>query len=164
MILTLEKEIYILGVKANAKGFNMGEESAESKITIEKEAYCVAVSLHGENQNSVSFDRTFVDGSIEEQEPIVYNFKVMLDKPANKDIAIQILTEGIAEKYLGNVTVTPNKIVIPAGQTSSEEVTWTITNDFLLEDAMPATFLINLKLGIETEDTTVKKEGRILYL
>lgn len=156
---TLEKEIYILGVKANAKGFNMGEESAESKITIEKEAYCVAVSLHGENQNSVSFDRTFVDGSIEEQEPIVYNFKVMLDKPANKDIAIQILTEGIAEKYLGNVTVTPNKIVIPAGQTSSEEVTWTITNDFLLEDAMPATFLINLKLGIETEDTTVKKEG-----
>ncbi|BDW79620.1 hypothetical protein BFINE_54150 [Bacteroides finegoldii DSM 17565] len=64
----------------------------------------------------------------------------MLDKPANKDIAIQILTEGIAEKYLGNVTVTPNKIVIPAGQTSSEEVTWTITNDFLLEDAMPATF------------------------
>ena len=43
---TLEKEIYILGVKANAKGFNMGEESAESKITIEKEAYCVAVSLH----------------------------------------------------------------------------------------------------------------------
>lgn len=119
----------------------MGEESAESKITIEKEAYCVAVSLHGENQNSVSFDRTFVDGSIEEQEPIVYNFKVMLDKPANKDIAIQILTEGIAEKYLGNVTVTPNKIVIPAGQTSSEEVTWTITNDFCLR--MPCLLLFD---------------------
>lgn len=156
---TLEEETYVLGVKANVNGFNIGGEPMESKIMIEKEAYSVAVSLHGENQNSASFERTFVDGSIEEQDPIAYKFKVMLDKPANKDVAIQIFTEGIAEKYLENVTIIPNKIVIPAGQTSSEEVTWAITNDFLLEDAMPATFLINLKLGIETEDATVKKEG-----
>lgn len=156
---TLEEETYVLGVKANVNGFNIGEEPMESKIMIEKEAYCVAVSVHGENQNSASFERTFVNGAIEEQDPIAYKFKVMLDKPANKDVAIQIFTEGIAEKYLENVTVVPNKIVIPAGQISSEEVTWTVTNDFLLEDAMPATFLINLKLGIETEDATVKKEG-----
>ena len=75
-------------------------ETDISKIMIEKEAYSVAVSLHGENQNSASFERTFVDGSIEEQDPIAYKFKVMLDKPANKDVAIQIFTEGIAEKYL----------------------------------------------------------------
>ena len=36
---TLEEETYVLGVKANVNGFNIGEEPMESKIMIEKEAY-----------------------------------------------------------------------------------------------------------------------------
>ena len=38
---------------------------------------------------------------------------------------------------MNDITVTPAEIVIPAGELESAEVTWTITDDFLLTTADP---------------------------
>lgn len=45
--------------------------------------------------------------------------------------------EGIPEAYLDDITVSPEEITIPAGQLESEEITWSMSDKFVLstEDA-----------------------------
>ena len=56
-------------------------------------------------------------------DPISYTFKVELDKPARKDIRINLTTTGLEDKFMKDITVTPAEIVIPAGELSSEDIT-----------------------------------------
>lgn len=153
------EEKYELGVKADVRGYNIVAEPIEKKLVIEKEAYKVFASFDGANNNTARFTRTLAAGAIQEGDPISYSFKVALDKPASKDVTLSIETEGIDEQFSSDVTIAPANIVIPAGKTTSEVVTWTVGNKFLMADQLPAVYNLKLKLVVSTEDETVQKEA-----
>ena len=146
---------YELGVKASVEGYKIGTEPIESKVVIEKEAYTASCSVVGESGNNVTFERAFSQGAIVNPDPISYTFKMKLDKPARKDVKVKLATTGLDEQFMNDITVTPAEIVIPAGELESAEVTWTITDDFLLTTADPETHTLVVTASAESEDPVV---------
>ena len=158
--------IYELGVKANVEGYEIGTEPIESKVVIEKEAYTASCSVVGESGNNVSFERGYSLGSIVNSDPISCTFKMKLDKPARKDVKVKLTTAGLDEKFMNKITVTPAEITIPAGELESAEITWSITDDFLLTTADPETYTIVVTASAESEDPVVvenKKENFLTF-
>lgn len=157
---------YELGVKATVEGSKIGTEPIESKVVIAKEAYIAGCSVVGKNGNSVLFERAYSQGSIVNPDPISYTFNMKLDKPARKDVKVKLSVTGLDEKYMSNITVTPAEIIIPAGELSSGDVTWSITDDFLLTTADPETHTIIVTASAESEDPVVainKKENILTF-
>ena len=151
---------YELGVKASVEGYKIGTESIESKIVIEKEAYIASCSVVGENGNTVSFERAFSQGAIVNTDPISYAFKMKLDKPARKDVKVKLATTGLDEKFLNKITVTPAEITIPAGELESAEITWSITDDFLLTTTEAEFHTLVVAASVESEDPVVKVNSK----
>lgn len=148
--------IYELGVKATVQGYKMGTEPMEAKVIVEKEAYVAACSIIGESGNEISFERTFVQNTIINTDPISYTFKMKLDKPARKEVKVKLATTGIDDNFLKNVTITPAEITIPAGELLSADVTWSITDDFLLTTTGPEIHKLLVTASIESEDPVVQ--------
>ena len=151
---------YELGVKASVEGYKIGTESIESKIVIEKEAYIASCSVVGENGNTVSFERAFSQGAIVNTDPISYAFKMKLDKPARKDVKVKLATTGLDEKFMNKITVTPAEITIPAGELESAEITWSITDDFLLTPTEAEFHTLVVAASVESEDPVVKVNSK----
>ena len=151
---------YELGVKASVEGYKIGTESIESKIVIEKEAYIASCSVVGENGNTVSFERAFSQGAIVNTDPISYAFKMKLDKPARKDVKVKLSTTGLDEKFMNKITVTPAEITIPAGELESAEITWSITDDFLLTTTEAEFHTLVVAASVESEDPVVKVNSK----
>ena len=151
---------YELGVKARVEGYKIGTESIESKIVIEKEAYIASCSVVGENGNTVSFERAFSQGAIVNTDPISYAFKMKLDKPARKDVKVKLATTGLDEKFMNKITVTPAEITIPAGELESAEITWSITDDFLLTTTEAEFHTLVVAASVESEDPVVKVNSK----
>ena len=151
---------YELGVKASVEGYKIGTESIESKIVIEKEAYIASCSVVGENGNTVSFERAFSQGAIVNTDPISYAFKMKLDKPARKDVKVKLATTGLDEKFMNKITVTPAEITIPAGELESAEITWSITDDFLLTTTEAEFHTLVVAASVESEDPVVKVNSK----
>ena len=147
---------YELGVE----GYKIGTESIESKIVIEKEAYIASCSVVGENGNTVSFERAFSQGAIVNTDPISYAFKMKLDKPARKDVKVKLATTGLDEKFMNKITVTPAEITIPAGELESAEITWSITDDFLLTTTEAEFHTLVVAASVESEDPVVKVNSK----
>lgn len=157
---------YELGVKASVAGYKIGTEPIESKVVIEKEAYTALCSMVGKRGNKVSFERAYYQGSIMNSDPISYTFKMKLDKPARKDIKVKLAVTGLDEQFMSNITVVPSEIIIPAGKLESDEITWTITDDFLLTTAAPETYTLVVAASIESADPVVvenKKENSLTF-
>lgn len=146
---------YELGVKANVEGYNIGTEPIESKVVIEKEAYIAACSIVAQDGNTVTFERAYSNGAIVNSDPISYTFKAQLDKPARKDVKVKLATSGLKEQFISNITITPAEIIIPAGELSSDDITWTITDDFLLTTTEPETHTLVVTASTESEDPVV---------
>ena len=144
---------YELGVKASVEGYKIGTESIESKIVIEKEAYIASCSVVGENGNTVSFERAFSQGAIVNTDPISYAFKMKLDKPARKDVKVKLATTGLDEKFM-------NKITVTAGELESAEITWSITDDFLLTTTEAEFHTLVVAASVESEDPVVKVNSK----
>lgn len=151
---------YELGVKASVEGYKIGTESIEYKIVIEKEAYIASCSVVGENGNTVSFERAFSQGAIVNTDPISYAFKMKLDKPARKDVKVKLATTGLDEKFMNKITVTPAEITIPAGELESAEITWSITDDFLLTTTEAEFHTLVVAASVESEDPVVKVNSK----
>ena len=151
---------YELGVKASVEGYKIGTESIESKIVIENEAYIASCSVVGENGNTVSFERAFSQGAIVNTDPISYAFKMKLDKPARKDVKVKLATTGLDEKFMNKITVTPAEITIPAGELESAEITWSITDDFLLTTTEAEFHTLVVAASVESEDPVVKVNSK----
>lgn len=143
---------YELGVKANVEGYKIGTGALDSKVVIEKEAYIAACSIVGEKGNNISFDRGYSQGMIVNPDPISYTFKMKLDKPARKDIKVKLSTTGVEEQFMDKIAINPVEIIIPAGELYSKDVTWSITDDFLLTTAAPEIHKIVVTASIESED------------
>lgn len=157
---------YELGVKASVEGYKIGDEPIESKVVIEKEAYTAVCSVVGKSGNSVTFERAYSQGAIVNPDPISYTFKMKLDKPARKDIKVKLATTGLDEQFMNNITVTPAEITIPAGELGSAEITWSITDDFLLTTADPEIHTLVVTASAESEDPVVvenKKENSLTF-
>ena len=151
---------YELGVKASVEGYKIATELIESKIVIEKEAYIASCSVVGENGNTVSFERAFSQGAIVNTDPISYAFKMKLDKPARKDVKVKLATTGLDEKFMNKITVTPAEITIPAGELESAEITWSITDDFLLTTTEAEFHTLVVAASVESEDPVVKVNSK----
>lgn len=143
---------YELGVKANVEGYKIGTEAIESKVVIKKEAYIASCSIVGSNGNTTLFERAYSNNQIMNPDPISYTFKVELDKPARKDIRINLTTTGLEDKFMKDITVTPAEIIIPAGELSSEDITWGVTDDFLLQTAEEEFYVLKVIASVESED------------
>ena len=154
----------LLGVKASVEGYKIGTEPIESKVVIEKEAYTASCSVVGESGNNVTFERAFSQGAIVNPDPISYTFKMKLDKPARKDVKVKLATTGLDQQFMNDITVTPAEIVIPAGELESAEVTWTITDDFLLTTADPETHTLVVTASAESEDPVVVENKNEKFL
>lgn len=146
---------YELGVKASVEGYKIGAEPIESKVVIEKEAYSASCYVVGEKGNSATFERAFSQGTIVNPDPISYTFKMKLDKPARKDVRVKLATTGLGEQFMNDITVTPAEIIIPAGERESADITWSITDDFLLTTADPETYTLVVTASAESEDPVV---------
>ena len=142
---------YELGVKASVEGYKIGTESIES---------IASCSVVGENGNTVSFERAFSQGAIVNTDPISYAFKMKLDKPARKDVKVKLATTGLDEKFMNKITVTPAEITIPAGELESAEITWSITDDFLLTTTEAEFHTLVVAASVESEDPVVKVNSK----
>lgn len=150
-----DETIYELGVKATVDGYKIGAEPIESKVIVKKEAYKASCFVVGQKGNTVLFERAYTKGQIVNTEPISYTFKAQLDKPARKNTKVKLGIKGLDEKFVKNITVTPAEIIIPAGQLSSEDITWTITDDFLLQTQEEETHSLVVTASVESEDPVV---------
>ena len=150
----------------SVEGYKIGTEPIESKVVIEKEAYTASCSVVGESGNNVTFERAFSQGAIVNPDPISYTFKMKLDKPARKDVKVKLATTGLDEQFMNDITVTPAEIIIPAGELESADITWSITDAFLLTTADPETHTLVVTASAESEDPVVvenKKENFLTF-
>lgn len=157
---------YELGVKATVKGYKIGTEPIESKVIIEKEAYTATCSIVGESGNNASFERAYSHGNIMNPKPISYAFKMKLDKPARKDVKVKLAVTGLDEQFMSNITVVPSEIIIPAGKLLSDDIIWSITDDFLLTTVGPETHTLVVTASTESDDPVVvinKKENFLTF-
>lgn len=75
-----------------------------------------------------------------------------MDRPARKDVKVKLTTEGLDDEYLKDITITPSEIVIPAGEKTTGDITWEITNDFLLRTSDDSSNTLNIMATFECED------------
>lgn len=143
----LKPQVYELGLRV------VGNMQSEGKAVVNKISYNTVCSLAGEKGNSVSFTRLYKDGAIVGGDAISYTFKMVLDRPAKNDLKVHFDMEGVADEFMGNVTFSPSAdITIPAGEVESGDITWGISNDFLLANPEEETFNLVLKPVIEASE------------
>lgn len=141
----LSAQTYELGLEiTDAEGLNLNTESAKGRLVIEKEQYQSHIVMAGNEGNSIQMKRIYLNNDIM-GDPISYSFKLQLDKPAKEDLVINFTTEGISDEFKSSAVFTPSSVTIPVGSKESEEINWTITNDFMKTTAEDENFDIVLK-------------------
>lgn len=151
-----EAMTYEIGVRLTAvEGSRVTMPQSEAKVIVEKEAYVVNAKVIGiDGGTSATFKRSCLDGQIVNEDPIAYEFKVTLDKPALRDLTFTAVSTGIPENYKGCETFSGN-LTIATGEMESNLVTWTLTDDFLEGNDNPATYEITLSVSVEGDVTDV---------
>lgn len=149
---TYTEQQYEIGVIAKMKGINVATDTLMSKIVLNKEEYVIDYSI---NSRIMSFyaDRAYVDGKIMSDEPISLTFKVKLSKPASKDLKLKVSTFGMPEAFKQTIKVMPAEIIIPAGELSSPDITWQVSDDFMLTNDKSEEFKFKIFTDFETEET-----------
>lgn len=148
-----DAKTYELGVKATIKGYRI--DGSQAKVIINKESY-VASCFISEAGREVAITRLVLGGALINPEPASFTFTVELDKPARKDVKVNFTTAGLDANILEGVTISPETVIIPAGQVKSQDITWTINDDFLLETDEDGTYPLTLTASsIESDDPVV---------
>lgn len=147
---------YELGVRlTGVEGSKVTMPQTEAKVIVEKEAYIMNAAVVGtDGGNTAVFKRSCLDGQIVSEEPIAYEFKVMLDKPALRDLTFRAVSTGTPENYKECEAFSGN-LTIAAGETESETVTWTLADDFLEGNDDPATYEIVLSVSAQGDAADV---------
>lgn len=139
-----DEATYNLGVRATVQGYKMPSITLEAKALIKKEAYVATGFLEGKVGNKTTFEHTYFNGEFKDTERNLYTFSVQLDRPARKDVKVKLTTEGVDDEYLKDISITPAEIIIPAGEKTSGDITWEITNDFLLRTSDDSSNTLNI--------------------
>lgn len=152
-----QAQTYELGLKVvNAGGYKMSADATEAKVIINKEAYVAHVWIEGADGNVIDFGRVYRDGQIINEDKMQYVFKVLLDKPVTADLKVKFTSTGLADQFQKDLTITPAEVTIPAGKTESDEITWALTDDFLLTTTGEETHTLTMTAGFECADQTLK--------
>ena len=148
-------QIYEMGIKASVQGYKMDNAASMAKVVIRKEAY-EATCYVSNDETDLSFVYNYSQLTPETKVTIP-NITVALDRPADKDITINIRTEGLLPQFLDDIVINDGSpVIIPQG---SKSVTfdWELGANFMLENGEIAEkFNLNLQFEIKTEDSTVK--------
>lgn len=140
---TYELGVRVVGTEGYPTGFAGGNEA---KVVVTKETYTSHYSVLSTEGNPVEFTRSYAKGNIVEEEPIsVPGIQIVLDRPALEDLVFDLSSAGIPEAFAQNVSITPARLTIPAGEkVSSETAVWAVTDDFLKATAEAAEYLVEL--------------------
>ncbi|WP_300797235.1 DUF4989 domain-containing protein [uncultured Alistipes sp.] len=150
-------QTYELGLRlVDIEGSKLEMGQTEAKVVVEKEAYVATASVVGvDGGTTASFKRGYIDGEFASEDPISYEYKVVLDKPALRDLTFAGLSSGVPEENADDERFTPQTVTVRAGELESDPIAWTITDDFLGANNDPASFEILLTMVPEGEDASV---------
>lgn len=148
---------YTLGVRlVGTEGSKLVLAQSEAKLCVEKEAYTMVASAVGEDGSRTAlFERSCLDGVIVTEDPISYEYKIVLDKPALNDLTFTLQSTGTPEDYKSSEHFSAEKVTIAAGELESEPVTWSAEDDFLEGNDDPASYSIALTAVLDSEDSSV---------
>lgn len=147
----LQAEVYELGVTvSDANGLKLNTDSSLGKLVVEKEKYLAKASVESERGSLISFEKAYWNNKIYGS-PIFVSFKVVLDKPAKENVTIKLAIDGVPENFVNTSIFTPSTVIIETGEKESEDIIWTIADDFLKTTDEAETF--NFKLKAEVSDT-----------
>ena len=93
-------------------------------------------------------------------EPLYHDYMMeeILESMDSKNETIPMLADSFLhykEQFMNDITVTPAEIIIPAGELESADITWSITDAFLLTTADPETYTLVVTASAESEDPVV---------
>lgn len=148
----LDKEDYELGIITYAKGSKMTKDSVISKVFIEKEPFLLNCKIVGEDGSATEFERTYNRGQILNEQPMQFSFRVQVDKPTLENTTVKLLMTGVDDAFKHTVTM-PKEVVIAKGKKTSDIISWSITDDFLLQTDEAEEYV--LTLSTESENPLV---------
>lgn len=151
----LDARKFELGVRIlDVNGYQMASWTPEAKVVADKVAYESLLSMDGAQGREITVNRTYKEGAIVEG-PIAYTFQAKLNRPAFKDVVVSFEMMGLDAQFADDVTFSPSKVTIPAGSLVSEEVTCTLTNDFLLTTDWIESHELTIESTFQSEDPYV---------
>lgn len=160
----LDAQKFELGVRIlEVNGYQVENWTPEAKVVADKVAYESLLAVDGAQGREITVNRTYKAGAIVE-EPVTYTFQVKLNRPAFSDVVVDFETLSLDAQFADDVTFTPSEVTIPAGSLVSEEVTWTLANDFLLTTDWIEFHDLEIKPTCQTDDPRVlvsEEEGSI---
>ena len=145
-------EVYEIGVRViGMTGFQTAfEGEAEAKVVVEKAAYLSeATVVTGESETgTVRFRRRYLDGAVINEDPMTFDLKVKLDRPATEDLALPVRISGLPAGQEGAAVFSEAAFKVAAGGKESENViTCNISDEFLLGDGNAALFELHVEIG-----------------
>lgn len=160
----LDAQKFELGVRIlEVNGYQVENWTPEAKVVADKVAYESLLAVDGAQGREITVNRTYKAGAIVE-EPVTYTFQVKLNRPAFSDVVVDFETLSLDAQFADDATFAPSKVTIPAGSLVSEEVTWTLANDFLLTTDWIEFHDLEIKPTCQTDDPRVlvsEEEGSI---
>lgn len=159
----LQAEVYELGVTvSDANGLKLNTDSSLGKLVVEKEKYLANVSMIA-SQDPTEIKKIYFNKELL-GDPISYSFKLQLDKPAIEDLEIKLMAEGVPTDFISSSQFSPSTVKISAGSRESEDIIWTITDDFLKTTEDDESFDIVLKAVVDNEFAAVVSQNSQINL
>lgn len=153
---------YELGVRLiAADGSRLDLTQSEARLKIEKEAYVSVASVQGvDGSTSAEFRRAYIEGGIINTDPISYEYRVVLDKPALHDLTFTVSSTGAPEN--SGERFSASQLTVTAGKLESTSTVWSLTDDFLEVDDQPFECMVQLTVapaGDETAAVMSEEQG-----
>lgn len=146
-------QTYELGVRLiSADGSQLELTQTEARLKIEKEAYVSVASVQGvDGSTSAEFRRAYIEGGIINTDPISYEYRVVLDKPALHDLTFTVSSTGAPEN--SGERFSASQLTVTAGKLESTSTVWSLTDDFLEVDDQPFECMVQLTAALAGDET-----------
>ncbi len=153
----VEPVTYELGVRlVGMDGTNVEFDGPqEAKVVLVKDAYVAGAYLMTNGNSEVNFIRSYAEREILDEEDMSFTFRVYLERPAKEDVKVTFATEGLTDAFKSHAVVTPAEVTIPAGEKMSDEITWTLSDDFLETTTENENHTLSLVPTVTSDDPTV---------
>lgn len=113
-----------------------------------------------DGSTSAEFRRAYIEGGIINTDPISYEYRVVLDKPALHDLTFTVSSTGAPEN--SGERFSASQLTVTAGKLESTSTVWSLTDDFLEVDDQPFECMVQLTAapaGDETAAVMSEEQG-----